>query len=158
MLQIETICFSRLQQDARVLMEEHSKLFAIPDLDAYVGDPAELEEFEREGRLDITLASQEEGAVAYLAWMLGEHQGLPGKSVARMGPWYVRPTARSTGLALPMFKHALKSLREKKVDIALPTFPLRRMPPSGWLSRLGARPFEMTWFLPLQTPELRHAG
>lgn len=150
MLQIETISFARLQQDARDLMEKHAKLFAISDLDAYMGDPAELEEFEQEGRLDITLASQDMDHVGYLAWMIGEHQGLPGKSVARMGPWYVEPSARNCRLALPMFRHSLESLRERQVDIALPTFPLRRTSPSGWLARLGARPFEMTWFLPLQ--------
>lgn len=151
--EIRTVPWRLLWLEARGLMEAHAKEFAIPDLEAYIGSQQEILDAEARGLFDSTLMmDSSRTSVGYLCWLIGPHNGLPGARVARMGPWYVAPSARSRG-SLRMFQHSLDSLRRRGATHALPTLPLKERQKetlgSGWLRRFRARPLEITWMIEL---------
>lgn len=138
----------------RRLLEVHGHLFDIEDIELYIGNQQEILDAEAKGLFEFSLLELADRPVGYLIWLSGPHNKFPGKTVARMGPWYIDPAHRSRLNANKLMRYSLDALRNRGVDFAMPTLPLRdreRAVMEGrGLRQFGAVPVECVWLVDLK--------
>ena len=143
---VEVAGWEKAWKVARPLMETHSAEFAIPDLVNYIGPFGPILEAEAKGEIIVLLAWAGPWPVGYMAWMIGEHQGLQGK-VARLGPWYIAPAWRGRArLARLMLEAAKGEARLRGAAWLLVTLPAKKKR-HGLFGTL----FENVWLTSLET-------
>lgn len=134
-----------LRVEAEGLMRIHASDFKIPSLEAYLGDETEILKCQEDKRLICVMVKISLMAKGYMVWMLGPHPGLANSLMSRLGPWYIVPELRKTGVARQMFELAKLQSRALGAKWLLTTLPVRASEarPHRWLGI----PLEKTWLL-----------
>src|SRR5215831_2888383 len=107
------------------LMGAHCTEFGIPSLAEYLNEQTrkEIQQVETWGNLIVALATAPQ-PIGYIIWVLERHQGL-GAPAAKMGPWYVEPPWRGTGLAGRLYAQSLRAIKYRGCRWVLTTLPIR---------------------------------
>lgn len=121
-------------------------------------DSVSIAELDEKGALSITVAKtdaseseSESGELAgYCMWFLGPDLSRMGETCAQMGPFYVAPEYRRSGLARELLLDSLAHLRSRHIWKAFPHFYEKSPDLSGMFASLGGVPYERTFLIDLR--------
>ena len=132
---------------AELAVAHHAKFAkADPELPLAINDRL-LFAADLTGALVLAVARRDTRLIGYCCWFVGEALGSVGKLVATQGPWF----SAEGGAGLKLLRRGRDELAARGVDLML----LHRHAASDEridraFARMGARPYQSIWLLPLR--------